>query len=243
MSIIQRLLERTADKSHARGICLAFLGDSVTQGCFEIYPSSEGGILTVTEAHHAYAHHVLRQLCMRFPDTPFHLIHAGRSGDRAPGGLRRLQRDVLSFHPDLTVVCYGLNDCSDAADSIETYVGALRDIFTQLQKADSEVVFMTPNTMSFYVCPTLTEPAILSIAKCKTAYQTSGLFDRHIEAARSLCHDMGIPVCDCYACWQALRESGVDVTKRLSNRINHPTRDMHTLFADELVKTMLEGGG
>ena len=136
-----------------------------------------------------------------------------------------------------------LNDCSDAADSVDTYVGALRGIFTQLREAGSEVAFMTPNTMNFYVDRELDDPDIITVAERKMALQVGGIFDRHIEAARALCGEMGVALCDCYAIWQSMKESGVDVTALLSNRINHPTRELHGLFAAELLRLMLAGEG
>lgn len=241
MNLLERLVEKTKDKTHPQGVCLAFLGDSVTQGCFEIYKDETGRILPVTEATSAYAQLLFHRLCARYPDTPFHIINAGRSGDRAPGALKRLQRDVLSFHPDLTVVCLGLNDCDDRADSVDTYCAALKEIFTALHEGGSEVIFMTPNTMSFYVSEVLTDPDIIAVAARKTALQTSGCFDRHIEAAIALCRNMGVRVCDCYAQWQAMQRAGTDVTALLSNAINHPTRELHALFADALMKTLLQG--
>ena len=51
---------------------------------------------------------------------------------------------------------------------------------------------------------------------------------------------MNIPVCDCYAIWKKLYESGVSTTELLSNKINHPSREMNKLFAVELVRTMFE---
>ena len=51
---------------------------------------------------------------------------------------------------------------------------------------------------------------------------------------------MGVPVADCYSEWKKLYESGVHTTMLLANRINHPTREMHGLFADMLFKTILE---
>ena len=35
-------------------------------------------------------------------------------------------------------------------------------------------------------------------------------------------------------------ECGVDVTELLSNKINHPTREMNWLFAYSLVETMFD---
>jgi hypothetical protein len=69
--------------------------------------------------------------------------------------------------------------------------------------------------------------------------QNEGFFDAHMEAARELCRDMKVPLCDCYALWKRMHEKGVDVTELLANKINHPTREMNALFAYELVRTML----
>lgn len=45
-----------------------------------------------------------------YPEVPVNIVNAGISGDCAEGGLKRLERDVLSYNPDLIVVCYGLNE-------------------------------------------------------------------------------------------------------------------------------------
>ena len=36
-----------------------------------------------------------------------------------------------------------------------------------------------------------------------------------------------------------MKEAGVDITSMLSNDINHPSRELHFMFAYELVKLML----
>ena len=48
-----------------------------------------------------------------------------------------------------------------------------------------------------------------------------------------------IILCDCYAIWKRMYESGVDTTNLLSNGLNHPIREMHGLFAWQLVQTIL----
>ena len=73
--------------------------------------------------------HVFDILCTLFPIVTVNIIGAGISGDNAPGGLARVERDILRHEPDLTVVCYGLNDCSRDEDSVHRYVSALGEIF------------------------------------------------------------------------------------------------------------------
>ena len=49
----------------------------------------------------------------------------------------------------------------------------------------------------------------------------------------------GVRVRDCYEKWMRLAESGVDTTALLANAINHPTREMHWLFANALLEELL----
>jgi len=238
MKIAEKLKATTIDR-HKAGVTIAFLGDSVTQGCFELYLEN-GEMQTVFEQQSAYCRRVFDLLAMLYPRVPVNIINAGRSGDRASRGVHRLERDVLRHNPDLVVVCYGLNDCRRDEGSVETYQNALREIFTAVQAAGCELIFMTPNMMNTAVSPHVTEPKFIRVAEDTMGRQNDGIFDAHLDAARALCAEMSVPVCDCYKIWQSMYRGGVNVTELLANKINHPTREMHQLFAYELVKTMLE---
>ena len=61
-----------------------------------------------------------------------------------------------------------------------------------------------------------------------------------MEAARCVCRECGVVLCDCYKKWKLLEQSGVDTTALLSNHINHPTREMSWLFAVSLFETILD---
>ncbi len=240
MKIIEKLAAKTADHMNHEGVTVAFLGDSVTQGCFEIYKKEDNAIETVFDKRFSYEMGVFDILCTLFPVATVNIINAGISGDRAPRGLLRVDHDVIRHEPDLTVVCYGLNDCSEDEGSIEEYIHALGEIFDKIKASGSELIFMTPNMMNTRVSPHLTDPDFVALAKRTTELQNDGVFDAHIEAARVLCRERGVAVCDCYAIWKKLAAGGVDTTELLSNKINHPTREMNRVFAYELVKTMFE---
>lgn len=239
MKIMEKMARKARDHGRYEGVTVAFLGDSVTQGCFEIYKKENGQMETVFDKRHSYERYVFDILSVLFPNVTVNVIHAGISGDRAPGGLERIGRDVLRHEPDLTVVCYGLNDCGSNEESVARYTEALRGIFGKLREAGSEIIFMTPNMMNTGISPHLTDPDFIKVANRCAQLQNGGAFDAHIDAARSLCREMGVPLCDCYALWKRMYENGVDVTELLANKINHPTREMNRLFAYELVKTML----
>ena len=240
MKIIEKMALKSNDNFNREGITIAFLGDSVTQGCFEIYKKRNNQIETVFDKRYSYEMGVFDILCTLFPTVTLNIINAGISGDCATRGALRVERDVLRHAPDLTVVCYGLNDCRASDDSVDVYTDALRKIFEKVISSGSELIFMTPNMMNTGISPHLTDPDFVNLATQTAEKQNGGAFDAHIEAARALCRDMNVPVCDCYAIWKKLAVCGVNTTELLSNKINHPTREMNKLFSYELVRTMFE---
>ena len=74
----------------------------------------------------------------------------------------------------------------------------------------------------------------------KTAdMQNGGRMDLYMERAVALARGMGITVCDCYSRWREMSRTR-DITELLANYINHPSRELHQIFADTLFET-LEG--
>ncbi|MBP3648470.1 MAG: SGNH/GDSL hydrolase family protein [Clostridia bacterium] len=207
---------------------IAFFGDSVTHGCFE------DGVFDFDAVYHAK---LARMLHRDYPTIPVNIINAGIGGITAQTSLPRLHRDVISHHPDLAVVCFGLNDVND---TVEEYTAALHQIFQALGEAGIPTVFLTPNMLNTYVDEPNTSPAFLDYARVTCAYQTSGKMDAFMEAARTCAAAHGVKVCDCYRLWQQMAAKGVDTTRLLVNRLNHPTREMHQLFADELYRMIRE---
>lgn len=240
MNIMKLLAEKAKDNWNVGPVTIAFLGDSVTQGCFEIYEKSKGEIETVFDKNHAYHNYVAKIFSVLFPSVPVNIINAGISGGSAPHGLERIERDVLRYHPDLTVVCFGLNDCGEGAQNVDKYVNALRGIFEKLQEAGSEIIFMTPNMMNTGISCHITESPFIEIAEDSMRNQNEGILECYLENAKRVCKEYGITVCDCYEKWKTLYRNGVDVTELLANKINHPSREMNWLFAVSLVETMVK---
>ena len=240
MKIMEKIKAKSLDNAGAEGVTLAFLGDSVTQGCFEIYNKADGNIETVFDKTNAYHKHLADMLAILFPTVPVNIINAGISGGRAPHGLDRLERDVLRHQPDLTVVCFGLNDSSKGLDKIGDYTDALGKIFDQLLGAGSEVIFMTPNMMCTEVSCHIKEQNHIECAKGIAKTQNEGVLDAYLDAAKKVAAEKGVTICDCYAKWKRLYECGADITELLANKINHPTREMNKLFAVSLLETMMQ---
>ena len=97
---------------------------------------------------------------------------------------------------------------------------------------------MTPNMLNTYVADD-TSPVHLNYAKKTAAYQNEGRFDMYIAKAIEVANKEGIPVCDCYAKWKELSLTQ-DTTMLLANRINHPIKEMHELFAQSLFEMIFD---
>lgn len=235
---IKEIFEAKAANNELACPTIAFFGDSITQGCFELIPRKEGGFDNVHDRENVYHTRLVRLLAKQYPTVPINVVNAGVAGTTASFGVERIKRDVLSKNPDLTVVCFGLNDCGKEEAGLEEYVSSLSNIFDRLKDAGSEIIFMTQNMMCTQVSANI-DPMFLKLANLLSVRQNRGVVDMYFEAAKKICLEKEIPVCDVYANWKALYEQGEDVTELLSNKLNHPTREMHQLFADSLYELMM----
>ena len=239
MKIMDKFVDKVDDNYNQSGVTIAFFGDSVTQGCFEVYCSASEKIETVFDKENAYHAHLQRIFATVYPSVPVNIINAGVSGDNAVHALQRIERDVIKFCPDLVVVCFGLNDSGQGAEGVKAYGNALAEIFKMLLMSGTEIVFMTPNMMNTDVSVHITDPYVKDVAKKKMIIQKQGILDMYIEEAKRVCSEYNIKVCDCYEKWKLLEKNGANITELLANKINHPTRAMNWLFAVSLFETML----
>lgn len=239
MKIVEKFKKKAADRRSIRPITIAFLGDSVTQGCFECYLTNENVLETTFDKNYAYHNYIAKIFSVLYPTVPVNIINAGISGESATDGVERLERDVLSYNPDLVVVCFGLNDCNKGFEGVNLYTHALENIFQKLVSEKIEVIFMTPNMMNTSISPHLENELVINVAKTTEKNQKDGVLDKYIDEAKKVCEKHNITVCDCYKKWKKLSECGVDITEMLANKINHPTREMNWMFAYSLVETIL----
>ena len=237
MKIINKIKEKQKDIHGTRQPVIAFLGDSVTQGCFDLYIQN-GRWRPYTESNKAYHEKVREIFAMLYPDVPLNIINAGISGDCAKNAFKRLHRDVLSFSPDLVVVCFGLNDASFGENGIEEYQNALELIFSDVIESGAELIFMTPNLRTEKLDMPRADESFNQIARNVAENENDGWLEKYLCRAKKVCEKMGVPVCDCHKLWGVLKDGDVDINKLLSNNINHPTEKMLWMFAYELVKIM-----
>ena len=233
--LLEKLKNRNDAAKEHEGACVVFLGDSVTHGCFEVFFDGEK-YHPVFDEEHSYTAIFRRMVKTLYPVAQLNVVNSGISGDTAPKGLKRLERDVIAHQPDLVVVCFGLNDCNAGPDGIETYKTALSEIVQRIKAAGSDVIVMTPSATTDSVLYTLRTDRERADAQRLAAYTVDGTVDRYMDAARAVAAECGIALVDCYALWQKFAAAGVTINDILSNKINHPIRELHLVFAYELLR-------
>lgn len=233
MNITKIINEKINDPHGAKPVTIAFFGDSVTKGCFEVVsnPEKESGFVTKHDSEYVY-HAALRQMLQTvFPEVPFNIINAGISGDNATDAIKRFERDVAVYKPDLVVVCFGLNDSRQGMEGLNKYKDSLGIIFEKIKEIGGEALLMTPNMMNTKVSPFIFDEKVKELAIEIMEIQNGGILDAYVNGAVETAKKHNIPVCNCYEKWKELERIGANITELLSNQINHPTREMHKLFA------------
>lgn len=102
---------------------LAFVGDSLTDG-------------------NDFPDYVINTLNRAFPGHDFSFVNAGVCGDASHDLVYRLDRDVLSQHPDLTFILIGTNDSSEKNPPIQ-FRAELLYLTQRLRAAGSKVAFIS----------------------------------------------------------------------------------------------------
>ena len=116
-------------------ITIVAFGDSITHGFFRGYVDYDA----------AYPNLLRRRILEVRDYVPVNVINAGIGGTTARASLSRMEKQVFTHLPDLVIVCFGLNDVNGP---LESYLDSLREIFSECQLRDTDVIFMTPNMLN-----------------------------------------------------------------------------------------------
>lgn len=151
------------------GARIAFLGDSITQNGWN---NADGYVRLVDRA-------------LQVLGTGCTVIPAGRSGNKSPDMLKRLDRDVLSKKPDIVIFSCGVNDVwhgmSDPAKGVSCadYAKTCGEILDRIAAAGATPVVLTPTMIG--ESPTTPENVKL---------------DAYVKAEREVAAARGVPVID-----------------------------------------------
>ena len=240
MQIIEKL-KMKRDIYNNASITIAFLGDSVTQGCFECFTTGETTLDTVYDYNSAYASRVREILNILYPNVQINIINSGISGDNANNGLKRMERDIFPYSPDLAVVSYGLNDAvSGGLNGATAYADTIEEIFRKLKERGIEGIYLTQNFMCTETSPHLKEALFKDLSFSFSKMQKEGVLKNYFELAKRKVESQKGKICDLYTTWEKLHDCGVAVTELLANKLNHPIREFHYYAAIKIIETMFD---
>ena len=178
------------------------LGDSVT------------GVYYHTGGRRAYPEMLQIGLSQRYPNSRHKVINAGISGQTTQNGLDRLEQDVLSQHPDLVTISFGLNDVTRVPP--DAFRANLELLINRCRERNSQVVLCTPNA----VIETTARPIEKIVAYC--------------EIIRTVGRQMSVPVCDQYEAGNRLKSRAPWTWRMTMSDEIHPNMDGHKRMAEEL---------
>ena len=242
MKILEKLRAKQNNMYGKDSVTVAFIGDSITKGCFECFFDSKGGIETVYDYKSAFSTRFREIMNILYPNVQLNVINSGISGDGALGCLRRLERDVLRFSPDLVIINSGLNDCVMGGEAkLEAYGEALKNVFEKCKAAGAECIMLTECMLNDTVSPhILSDKLMMEYAERFMKLQNDGLVDKYFDKAKAVADEMNVPVCDQYKVFKTMNKAGVNTTELLANKLNHPIREWHYYIAIKLIETIFE---
>lgn len=206
-------------------ITIVAFGDSVTHGAY----------LDESDYESVYWNLLKKKILKVRNYVPVNVINAGIGGMTASSSISRMDSQVIAHSPDLVIVCFGLNDINDP---LEKFLSSLRTILKKSKESGADVIYMSPNMLNTYLADG-TPKEYIEYAAFTAEFQNSGKMDKYIYSAIDVARDTGVSVCDCYSQWKKL--SGTqDTTLLLDNRINHPIKEMHELFAQNLFNVIFD---
>lgn len=226
---LDRIEAKSRDYRSGGPIVIVAFGDSVTMG------ATGPGVL---EPEKVYHHRFKQALQTNFPPAVFSVINAGIGGDTAADGLRRIERDVLRYHPDLVLVAFGLNNLSEHPQHATVFGADVRQIVTLVRsRTQSDIVLMTPN----FVCSRVSDDVLADRTEMMhrlVRQQNAGDLARLAQVVRDVGREYDLAVADVYEAWQTLQRQGEDTTALLANGLNHPTGEAHAIAADALMQAI-----
>ncbi|MBR6371920.1 MAG: SGNH/GDSL hydrolase family protein, partial [Victivallales bacterium] len=149
------------------------------------------------------------------------IINSGVSGDNTADALRRVNSDVLDFHPDIVIVAFGLNDALQSRP-LEDFKQDYRTLLEMLKGAGCYVI-------------TRTSQPIINMTNGTEELATAPKMPEFMAAIVEISRDMDIPCVDHYSLWKASMASKYrgELVLLMGNRL-HPNEQGHRRLYSEL---------
>jgi lysophospholipase L1-like esterase len=164
-----------------------------------------------------FAQHLRKQ----FPSAKITLENGATGGDNTVNGLARLEEKVLSRHPDLVLVAFGMNDHNIGGVPVANFKANLKQIVSRIREktgADAILLSTFPPNPDWHF--------------------SSHQMEKYARATEEAAAEVGVAYADVFDIWQkALARK--DAPSLLGNNINHPNDFGHWLYLQALTALRL----
>jgi len=201
------------------------LGDSVTKGV-----RRDGSVL----ADQTFVALLERELQKTYPDA--RVINSGIGGNTSTQMLARLDQDVLSHHPQVTLVMTGLNDAEyidpgaiprdTPRVSLDVFADQLRQIIRRVRDGGGRVLLLTPNPMTG-------KYPYASLGYYK-GHEINSALESYAASVRSVALETHTDLVDVYAAWIHMP----NYDRFLPDGV-HPNREGHRRIAELILPRLL----
>jgi lysophospholipase L1-like esterase len=170
------------------------------------------------DTFNAYPHLLHRKMKENFPFAVINVIVTAIGGEDSESGALRFEKSVISHHPDVVTIDYGLNDRKIGLRSAEL---AWKSMIEKCLENNIKVLLLTP---------------ILDLSGLFEENKDQwGLLQKHTEQIRKLAEEYEVGLVDCFSLFENYIKNGGDITDLLSWP-NHPNRNGHELIAREIMR-------
>jgi lysophospholipase L1-like esterase len=170
------------------------------------------------DTFNAYPHLLHRKMKEKFPFAVINVIVTAIGGEDSESGALRFEKSVISHHPDVVTIDYGLNDRRIGLRSAEL---AWKSMIEKCLENNIKVLLLTP---------------ILDLSGLFEENKDQwGLLQKHTEQIRKLAEEYEVGLVDCFSLFENYIKNGGDITDLLSWP-NHPNRNGHELIAREIMR-------
>lgn len=223
----QRLREKTADYRTSGSVVIVAFGDSITMG------ATANGVFEPEAVYHNVFKGLLEE---RFKRVTFSVVNSGIGGDSAARSLKRIDRDVVRYQPDLVIVAFGANDLGASPVAAKLYEDSLRQIIKLIRdQTPADIVLLTPSFMASRdngKIPESQQAQLQSLMR----HQNEGVVKQFADIVKAVAVSENVAVGDVYARWEELAKGGTDTTAMLANGLNHPDAKAQQIPANVLME-------
>ena len=170
----------------------------------------------------AYPNLMREALCKRFPHAVINVTVTAIGGENSVQGETRFARDVLSRHPDVVTIDYGLNDRGLDPQSVRK---AWQSMIGQAKGKGVKVILLTPTGDQTAKMDDLNDP-----------------LTKQALAIRQLAREEEVGLVDSFSAFHDAVASGTQLGSLMA-QVNHPNRKGHELVASELLKWFPRSAG